>query len=368
MRLTYVTHVPGGLGGAEGLLVALLAGGASRDYPQTVLNFVSTHSSSQLPAACQGARYEEFSLGGPSNLLAARRWLDERVSLTRPEILHASLFLPLIAVASTRRVAGSVRLLTHVYGEGVTALSHPAVRKRMDRWACRRFDRIVAISDSVSHFLTEEQGLSVDHIQRIMPGWTGQPLPAVANGRPPTIVTVARLRPEKGHETLLSAFALLLDHLPEARLVLVGDGPMRNELEDSVRNRELVANVDFVGAVPDIWPYLAAADVFALASKSEAFGIAIVEAMAAGLPVVAPAVGGIPELVMPGVNGELFPPGNVDAFAARLLGMLTCERRAEMASAARQTADAHRMERTVDQYFELYDQLVELSRNRGVST
>ena len=67
-------------------------------------------------------------------------------------------------------------------------------------------------------------------------------------------------------------------------------------------------NVEFVGAVPEVWPYLAGADVFALASKSEAFGIAIVEAMAAGLPVVAPAVGGIPELVIPGVNGELFPP------------------------------------------------------------
>jgi glycosyltransferase involved in cell wall biosynthesis len=117
--------------------------------------------------------------------------------------------------------------------------------------------------------------------------------------------------------------------------------------------------VEFAGTVPDIWPHLARADVFALASRTEAFGIAVVEAMAAGLPVVAAAVGGVPELVSPGVTGELFPPGDHRALAAHLLRLLRePELRGRMGAAAQQAAEGYRLKETVRKYCALYADLL----------
>jgi len=358
VRLTYVTYARGGVGGAEALILALLAGGRSRGCQQTVLNIDGAGGCGAFAAACADVDYREFRGRRPLGALASRRWLRTQIRDVAPDVVHVSLFLPSIVLASVRRRSSPVRLLTHVYGDGVSSLSYPWLRRRLDGWACRRFEHIVAISESVSRFLIEQHGCRPERVRRIMPGWAGEPQPWIAGPRPPTIVSVARLRPEKGHATLLAAFAIVLQHEPTARLVLVGDGPLRAQLEGFVREHAMAANVEFAGAVAEIWPYLAAADVFALASKAEAFGIAVVEAMAAGLPVMAPAVGGIPELVTPGVTGELFPAGDAEALAARLLAVLSSDRRGEIASAARATAAHHKMDRTIEQYFELYEQLI----------
>jgi glycosyltransferase involved in cell wall biosynthesis len=158
---------------------------------------------------------------------------------------------------------------------------------------------------------------------------------------------------------VVSAFATVHRQLPDARLVLVGDGELRPALVEQVDKAGLEGSVEFVGVVDNVWPYLHDADVFALASRSETFGMVVVEAMAAGLPVVAPPVGGIPELVTPGLNGELFPPGDCDALAAKILRLLRSpELRTRMGAAARRSARAFRMETTVQRYFELYGGLV----------
>jgi glycosyltransferase involved in cell wall biosynthesis len=170
---------------------------------------------------------------------------------------------------------------------------------------------------------------------------------------------VARLRREKGHDVLLDAFALVRREVPTARLVLVGDGEFAASVRAQVTAMGLGESVVFAGVVPDVWPYLAEADVFALASRSEAFGIAVVEAMAAGLPIVASASGGIPELVEPGVSGDLFPPGDHRVLASHLVRLLRSpERRAAMGQAARVAAAGHRRERAVERYMELYEQML----------
>ena len=130
--------------------------------------------------------------------------------------------------------------------------------------------------------------------------------------------------------------------------------------ERNDRPAGLAGSVDFLGSVPDIWDHLARADVFALASRSEAFGIAIAEAMAAGLPVVAPAVGAIPELVRPGETGELFPPGDAAAMADHLVRLLTSpDVRAGMSAAALAASESLHVEKAVERYFDLYAGLLQ---------
>lgn len=364
-RAAYVISTTTGNGGAERLLVNLVKAGDARGWDQLVLNPFA----SAVPAAFEelsGApRYQRRACVRPTELRAVRRWMEGELERFRPQITHAMLFHATLMVASVRRRASGSRVLTHVYGEALRSQPLARVKMPLDCAAGRRFDRIVAISKAVERFLTDDCGHPVEKLTVIPPGWEGEPLPADTGRRPPTIICVAGLRPEKGHDLLLAALPSVLKRLPNARLVLVGDGEMRPHLEAQVKAEQLDAHVEFAGAVAEIWSHLAKADVFALTSVSEAFGMAIVEAMAAGLPVVAPDVGGIPELVVPGVTGELFPSGDHSTLAQHLVKLLTSpESRREMSIAARRAAQPLRMENTLPLYFELYDELLKAEEGR----
>ena len=107
-----------------------------------------------------------------------------------------------------------------------------------------------------------------------------------------------------------------------AKLVLIGDGPDRADLERRVADENLSESVDFVGEQPDIVPWLSAADLFLLPSSQESFGMAALEAMACEVPVVASRVGGLPEVIDDGLTGFLCSPDDLDAMAERGLAVL----------------------------------------------
>lgn len=357
-RIVYVTSSRG-VGGAEELIAALLAGGLARGWEQTVLNPFADQASVALAARCAPVPYEARGCVNLTGLPGLRAWLGGRLADLRPDIAHVMLFHATVLTATVRR-HGERRILTHAYGEGLTQLPHPRTRARLDRWAGRRFDHVSAISGAVHGFLERSHGYPPPPLGLIRLGWSGDPRPPrPAAGRAPTIVCVAALRREKGHDTLLGAFAEVRARIPQARLVLVGDGPHRPQVEAAVRAAGLAGSVHLAGRTPDIWVHLAEADLFALASPSEALGIAVMEAMAAGLPVVASDVGGIPELVTPGVTGELFPVRGQRELAAKLIALLESpERRAAMSAAAVEAAESMRMEGSVAEYFRLYDALL----------
>ena len=143
------------------------------------------------------------------------------------------------------------------------------------------------------------------------------------------VIVVANLRPEKGHEVLIDAAADVLQRFPDAMFEIVGGGPERDSLVARAAARGMTQAFAFLGHRDDVPARLAGADIFVLPSRSEAFPNAVLEAMAAGLPIVASGVGGILELIDDGKTGLLVPPGEPQPLAERI-----CRLMADPASAA----------------------------------
>ncbi len=146
---------------------------------------------------------------------------------------------------------------------------------------------------------------------------------AAANARP-RIICVGRLAAEKGHFGLLQAFSCLRDNAIDAKLVLVGDGPQQGEILEIVRSLRLADDVQMLGRLGEheTLPEIARSDVLVLASFMEGLPVVLMEAMALGVPVLAPRVAGVPELVEDGQQGLLFTPGNWMELASALERML----------------------------------------------
>lgn len=128
-------------------------------------------------------------------------------------------------------------------------------------------------------------------------------------------VSMGRLVPIKGFDVLLAAMERAGERCPSLHLIVVGDGEQRAQLESAAASGTMGARVHFLGHRDDVRPALAAADFFALASRNEGMGRAIIEAMAAGVPVLATWTGGIPTLIEDGESGLLVEPGNAEALA-----------------------------------------------------
>jgi glycosyltransferase involved in cell wall biosynthesis len=146
---------------------------------------------------------------------------------------------------------------------------------------------------------------------------------------------VARLSEEKGHHYLIEAFARVNGALPQARLLVIGDGPLLESVKAQARGAGLDGKVIFTGLQRNIPEHLSLLDVFVLSSTRESFPLAAREAMAAGRPVIAPRIGGCPEVVDDGVTGFLFESRNVDDLATRMRRIVEDDRFREQGRAAR---------------------------------
>ena len=173
------------------------------------------------------------------------------------------------------------------------------------------------------------------------------------------LVHVSNFRPVKRVLDVVDLFARVAAQIP-AVLVLVGDGPDRSAAEARVRALGLAERVSFVGKQESFVEWLRHADVFLLPSDTESFGLAALEAMACGVPVVASRAGGLPEVVVDGETGFLHPVGDLDAMTASVLALLRDDAlRGAMARNARQVAvDRFREEPLVDRYEAAYSRVL----------
>ena len=201
----------------------------------------------------------------------------------------------------------------------------------LERLAYEMDDAVIVVSEGLASFLEESEHLPRRKMVIIGHGvgGPGVPVPRSEARRDlglssfdPLLGAVGRLSPEKGHLHLLRALPAIAAAFPGAGCVLAGDGRARLDLEEEARRLGVGGRVVFLGQRRDVSRVLAALDLFVQPSVYEGFGLSLLEAMAAGLPVVASRVGGIPEMVDDGESGVLVPPGDAEALAAAAIGLL----------------------------------------------
>lgn len=145
---------------------------------------------------------------------------------------------------------------------------------------------------------------------------------------------MARLVDFKNHRLLLHAAVRVVRQKPEVRFLVIGDGPLRGELEDLSRELGIENQVLFVGTVMDFEPYLAACDLFVLSSHTESTPMALLHALASRLPVISTAVGDIPAIINDGVDGVLVPADDAEAMAGAILGLIADQAKRDAIAAA----------------------------------
>jgi glycosyltransferase involved in cell wall biosynthesis len=227
-------------------------------------------------------------------------------------------------------------------------------------------DAVFAVSEQVRQHSIEVDRVDPAHVQTIYNGlnledWNTAPRPAKAQGEF-LVTTVGNIRRVKGHDVFIKAAAAIVPHFPKVSFSIAGDvlePGYFTELQDLVQDLNLANHVRFEGGVTNLRQYLAAADVFVLPSRSEGFSNAIVEAMAASLPVVATNVGGNAEAVNDGISGFLVPADDPDALSAAILRLLSDPSQARAMGAAGRSLVAERftveamMNRTASAYSNL---------------
>lgn len=171
--------------------------------------------------------------------------------------------------------------------------------------------------------------------------------------------TVGNLRPQKDHHSLLVAFRLLPDLVSPTRLVIVGSGPLEDELRRQVTRHGLEQRVLLAGSRDDVQEILPAFDVFVLSSVYEGLSIALLEAMAAGLPAVVTRVGGMPDALTDGMDGLLVPPRDPEALAAAIERLLRDEPlRRQLGEQATRSVQRFSIGTAVRRMEELYDDVL----------
>ena len=228
--------------------------------------------------------------------------------------------------------------------------------QRVQRYAYTAAHRVVGNSQAAAARLRVE-GVPDSKIDVIPNGIDlASFVPCRYSGRPRRILTVACLREEKRIDVLIAAAPTILAKYPDAEFWIAGDGSCRELLVTLARDLGVLPRFRFLGHREDVAALLSEADLFVLPSRSEAFPNAVTEAMAAGLPVVATAVGGIPELVTDGQTGRLVPTGDPMALARAVLDLLDQpSRAAEFGRAGRRRIEqTYSFDRMVNAFSTLY--------------
>jgi sugar transferase (PEP-CTERM/EpsH1 system associated) len=300
-------------GGLERLLVEFAR---HHDRARYVPEFVSLRDGGPPEAQIRETGAAVHVLGEPRGKRDEVRRLVRLLRALRPDVVHThNLHAHFYGSLAARR-AGVPAVVHTRHGAALGATRHG----RLLFWtACRLADRIVSVSADTARLSAREGHLRRGRSVTLWNGIDVGRFPYHGPAAAPDLITISRLEPVKDLPTLLKAAAIARRAVPALRLTVVGDGSERAALQGLAESLGLGPSVAFLGERGDVAALLAAAAVFVSSSSSEGVSLTLLEAMAVGLPVVATAVGGNPEVVEDGVTGELVPPAAPEALAAAIV-------------------------------------------------
>jgi glycosyltransferase involved in cell wall biosynthesis len=260
--------------------------------------------------------------------------LTAHLAEVRPDVVHNHMFR---AETVGTRAAMALAEIGHRRPYVVSTVHSSRVRSAADRAELRQLtsemDRLIAVSRAIERKIEAEgrlvgvpvsliyNGVDLDRYDNQEPCCTLRDEYGIEPGSQ-IVGVVARLEPEKGHPTLLEAWSRVLHAVPDAYLLVVGEGSQRDALEKLAGELRIAHRVVFTGRRDDVPAVTAALDVAVLPSYREAQGLSVLEAMALSRPVVASNVGGIPEMIDDGGSGLLVPPHHPDTLAAAISRLL----------------------------------------------
>jgi glycosyltransferase involved in cell wall biosynthesis len=293
---------------------------------------------------------------------------DERI-----DILHSHQFGSNFWASILGRIAGTPVVIAHEHN---WSFEGQPLRRFLDRHViAKRADAFLAVSRQTRRAMIELEGIEPDRV-RFVPLGIATP-PSAPNGDvraelgisdgAPVIGTACTLRPEKALDVLVRAGAALVRDFPDLRLLIAGDGPDRDRVEALVDQLGLDETVTLLGGRPDIPDFLRALDVAVCSSDWEGSPLSVMEYMEAELAVVATRVGGIPDMIESGVEGMLVEPGDPEAIAGAVAGLLSDPAAAaEMGRRGRRRRRAEfDLDVTARAIGDLYEELYEAAGGRG---
>ncbi len=354
--------------GAQTLLLDLIARIDPARYACSIAYLIGDRGIAASGAPCpildlsREGRFDPLCLPRLAGRLRA-----ERIELVHTHLVHGGVVGKLAAKLAGVRATVTTR---HYARESKSRSFVYRLEDRLTGGA----DRVIAVSAAVREFLTSEGIVETEKV-RLLPNAIdfarfdpARFAPARAAGAPshasspPVIGTIGRLHPQKGHDVLVRAFAELRRHCPEAKLEIVGEGAMRGPLRALIEQLGQCDAVCLAGNLPPerIPERLAGWSLFVLPSRWEAFGLALLEAMAMELPVVATAVEGTLELIEPDVTGLLTPLEDAGALASAMAYLLAHPERARaMGREARaRSAERYDLARAAMGLSAIYDELL----------
>jgi N-acetyl-alpha-D-glucosaminyl L-malate synthase BshA len=304
----------------------------------------------------------------PQYLLALANTIARVAEQHQLDIVHAHYAVPHATaayLADQMLVSASSitapRTVTTLHGTDITLVGSDPSYARVVAFSIERSHAVTAVSESLRADTITTLGVRRpiavipnfldcgEYRRRFDPALRARLCPA---GTEALLIHVSNFRPVKRVDVAIEIFCLVRRRI-RARLVLIGDGPVRADLERQVAADGLAADVEFLGEQQDLVPWLSASDVFLLPSAQESFGLAALEAMACEVPVIASRVGGLPEIIDDGTTGFVCAPDAVPEMAERAVELLThADRRRSMGQAA---ADVVRTRYCTDRIVPLYE-------------
>jgi len=289
-----------------------------------------------------------------------------------PHSVSALLASQMIATHSLPTRRRNLPFITTLHGTDITLIGLDPSYLPITRFGIQQSHGVTAISSHLAERTREAFAIDgeIEVIRNFVncelyvrnPALVAQMRPQFAEPYEKLFVHLSNFRPVKRVLDVVEVFARVSQSIP-ARLMLIGDGPDRSAAEHLALRHNVQDRIHFLGKQDDVHELLPLADLMLMPSQMESFGLAALEAMACGVPAIATRVGGVPELIDDGVNGLLFPTGDVDAMAKAAVSLLNDSTRLEaMSQAARETAEQNFSTTSIIPRYEEYYRRV-LDRN-----